>query len=381
MAYIANSNVWQNVTTANGMDYDTNRHKWCQVFKTGQLNSVASEPEIYNRLEPNQYGLNPYDKVVLKQNPLINALQLESKPGYPHELMTRLYERVRVCANSYTIRISMPSGYGKSRDLYQPNRFYLQYGIYWTKEPALDVDRDNPAVLGRDAEEQFARDVVNRPFEQLRLQPGVKTMMLTPKPKRIKVFIPSEKMANKRLNERWKWNLQYPTADDYIFTSKTTPSYTTGTVEYTDGNDVVHSVKVPYYPWNDKALPLYPMFWFMIVDLGNAIPNVDSSVSPGHAKFNVQIKEKKYHVYSSPKFISRSQQFSQGLDASNRFQYLPEHARIYPSDVAIATRDNVSNAIHDFTSNIRGSYTDVEMATFVSDNNTGKMRMDINAIL
>lgn len=351
------------------LDHAQSRRKYLQVFKTGQLNSVASQPIIRTRQALN--GLQEAT-VINAINPFVNFLALRQKPGYPHELMARLYRQVRVTASKYTIRMSIKSENSQmDRDFF--GRFYVQYGIFWPKPQSQDPET-------RSAEAQLGQEVMNKSMEQLKIQPGVVTRRLGRKTTTLKIFIPAEKLANKRLNEAWKWvdnPLPNAVGATTNFTVDTTPLYTDPLAQ--DAN-----VRVPYYPWNDRDSRIYPMFWFMIHDMNPFSLHSENdgqtvNRKPTHV-LRCTVKEKKYHIYSAPLFNRRSQQWTQGPNDNGVLVDLPEHARVTPYDSLIARPTNVSIGMADETSREIAKFRDQDIQNIVQNNNTSVATLNFNTI-
>lgn len=365
-----------------GYHYSTPRLKIAQTFRTGQLNSVASEPRITTS--------GGVSRVLHKTNPIMNGWNLESKPGYPHELMTRMYNKVRVCANKYTIKLSINGGPNYKLDELQRNRFVVQYGLYWIKGRSLSTDPQDPDNT-LTYPKQFAREVLNKNFEQLRMQPGVKTMFLNKKPRYIKMFIPTERIANKRFEDQWKWQTESTTGDyNYVSTRSTVPTYTTtGVTGFDDGS--AYTVTVPYYPWTVHNEEVFPYFWILIHDTNrtNKADPISTALPSASGQFSIQanVKETKYNVYSDPLFNLRSQQWTEGKELlTGLYKFLPENARIFPTDVhhfahRQGTGDNVGEKIADETGVTVGVHGLTALNAIVTNNNRNDMSMDTNALI
>lgn len=354
-------------------DTSTTRRKYCQLFKCGQLNSVMAKPLVVERV------INPTGPVTERTvanltNPFLNVFDLNQKPGYPHELMSRLYDKVRVSANKYTITMSLVSRANKMRDVY--GRFYVQYGIYWVKPASRDP---------RTASQQFGQDVMNKSMEQLRIQPGVVTKRLTGRKQTLKVFIPSEKLANKRLNEKWKFGVEddvSPTS----FTYDTQPIYDSFIT-----NDSGQNVFVPYYntsrPWGETT---YPYFWIIVHDLGTLVSESRRSFDTNAVMtyqddvvVKATFKEKRYQIFSDPKFVQRTQAWSEGsstLDGSGVYRPLPERARISNYMTVNNSNDLINMQTADKTMNTIVNYTPADVADLIINNNTSNMEVNVRSL-
>lgn len=358
-----------------GRHYYTNRRKIVQLFFCGTLPSVAARPSV---VEYDNVGL-PLTNVVQNQyNPISNPFGLEQKPGYPMEIMADRYSTCRVAANKFNIRFTW-LGHNMDSTRQLKSNFVMCTGVYWPKNSNWSVDPQLGPGTNVTDEQQIARDIYDRTFEQMRVQPGVKTYTFGKKNSlNVTAYVPAERMGEMRYRNWWKWG-QNPTVQDTKLDTK--PLYTSKLVDYTEADGLTYNVKVPYYNLDANISSMgywnVPIFFIVIYDRVTGMPVWDNQTNdtPGYPRVEelfvpvmVQVKETKYMVFADPKFQLRSQQWTQGVTSTGDKKYLPDRARIFPQTVL--TTFPVANVDQSGTT-INYSDTDIFNQSLLQDMNTG----------
>lgn len=341
-------------------------YKYCQVFKCGQWNSVFSEPHIHNLTD----GANSKNVLIHEHNPSLNSWGLEQIAGTNQEKMAMLYRKGRVAANKYSIRLHMLGTAGDDKRYEYNSRVRILYGIFYPKQ-----QESHPFKL--DPEEQFASEVMNRTYRDLRAMPGVKGMQFTGKKSRtVRVYIPVEKLRHKRNDSAW---LRGANIDNVKSTLDTQPAYVTGALyslenrEYYTGElDGPVPFLVPFYRCvnganlrHANAQDQGPLLWFMtfVTPGGSGLQATDYA-----ARLQVSVKETRYSIFEDPHLDYRTGHWSYGKHSTTGASVkLPEYVTNSVRNTYIPMLAALGENLQDVTSLNRETYANLAY----SNNNYG----------